>query len=757
MELFGAECVNNLASSNWKERQTSLESIAGALKRMVPEDTPVQVIVRTLAKKPGFKDSHFQVLKQRLELVTQLAETGFKFSQRTASYCLVDIADKIGDVKTSQQAKDALSKIADQCTLPYVCTQVLNSIFEAKNPKNQENALLWLCQAIKEFGFQGLETKLLLNYTKSALQNSNASVRLASVQLISVIYMYVGQNFRSLFDQEKPALLEQIDAEIEKVKAMKPPVPIRGRNVPKAGGGGGGGGSGDGEANEDEDTTDPIQMQLQQEALMPRTDISSQLTDALIEQMNDKNWKERQAALEKLEQILRDNKFIEPNLNEFPTNLNKRLTDTNKILATTALKIAEKLAQALGSQGRRFVSVLAPGMIAALADNKETLRKSAVAALNAWFDSCGGLAPFIEGDLLAESFTAATNPNIKAELCGWLSSVLSKSKPGKLPPELKAIVPSVFNYVEDRNPDVRSKAQELIMPLMMHVGNNEMLRAMNKTKPTSITILQPLLEKAKAEIAAKQPAPAPAAVAKPKPAAAAKARNLYEDSPEETETPPPAAAPAKKEPAKVNGKGGKEKEKEKEANEKPANGKANGPAATTSSKKKNNDDEDLGPVMQVSNKNKRIDDEKGLKTLKWNFDVPRKEFIDQLKTQMETANFNKTLQTQLFHDDFKYHIIALQTLSKAVDDLTDATISNLDLILRWLTLRFFETNPTVILKAIDYMKALFNMLAQKNYHLHEFEANAFVPYFIGKVPAFISIFHFTFESLLTHIYCLNNF
>ncbi len=65
----------------------------------------------------------------------------------------------------------------------------------------------------------------------------------------------------------------------------------------------------------------------------------------------------------------------------------------------------------------------------------------------------------------------------------------------------------------------------------------------------------------------------------------------------------------------------------------------------------------------LSNKNKRIDDEKSLKVLKWNFDVPRKEFVEQLKTQFEPC-VNRTLLMQLFHDDFKHHINALQTLLK---------------------------------------------------------------------------------------------
>jgi cytoskeleton-associated protein 5 len=73
--------------------------------------------------------------------------------------------------------------------------------------------------------------------------------------------------------------------------------------------------------------------------------------------------------------------------------------------------------------------------------------------------------------------------------------------------------------------------------------------------------------------------------------------------------------------------------------------------------------------------------------------VPCKEFVEQLKTKI---GFNRTLMTQLFHDDFKFQINALVIFTKALDECADAIISNLDLILRWLSLRFFETNPTVI-------------------------------------------------------------
>ena len=66
----------------------------------------------------------------------------------------------------------------------------------------------------------------------------------------------------------------------------------------------------------------------------------------------------------------------------------------------------------------------------------------------------------------------------------------------------------------------------------------------------------------------------------------------------------------------------------------------------------------------------------------------------------------------------------------------EATRCQLDLILKWITLRFFETNTTVLLKILDYLQSLFDKLADEDYHLHDLEATAFVPYLVNKVSSY---------------------
>ena len=132
-------------------------------------------------------------------------------------------------------------------------------------------------------------------------------------------------------------------------------------------------------------------------------------------------------------------------------------------------------------------------------------------------------------------------------------------------------------------------------------------------------------------------------------------------------------------------------------------------------------------------KDQRLADEKALKVLKWNFTSPREEFYQQLKEQMITAEWQTNLINYCFHYDFKFHIKAIDSLRDYLKDGNfEATVSNCDLILKWLALRFFDTNPSVILKALEYLIILFEAYQQNNVTLSEAEANSFIPYLILK-------------------------
>ena len=60
-------------------------------------------------------------------------------------------------------------------------------------------------------------------------------------------------------------------------------------------------------------------------------------------------------------------------------------------------------------------------------------------------------------------------------------------------------------------------------------------------------------------------------------------------------------------------------------------------------------------------------------------------------------------------------------------------IESLDIILRWFTLRFFDTNTSVLLKSLEFLESLFDMLSEEDTKISEYEGSSFVPYLVLKV------------------------
>lgn len=78
-------------------------------------------------------------------------------------------------------------------------------------------------------------------------------------------------------------------------------------------------------------------------------------------------------------------------------------------------------------------------------------------------------------------------------------------------------------------------------------------------------------------------------------------------------------------------------------------------------------------------------------------------------------------------------VVTLIFFPQSLETLPDETVGNLDLILKWFTVRFLDTNPSMLNKALEYLRLVLSMLVEMDYSLHEYEASSFIPYLIIKV------------------------
>uniref|UniRef100_A0A2K6FDL7 Cytoskeleton-associated protein 5 n=1 Tax=Propithecus coquereli TaxID=379532 RepID=A0A2K6FDL7_PROCO len=695
-------CIQVLDSSNWKERLACMEEFQKAVELMDRTEMPCQALVRMLAKKPGWKETNFQVMQMKLHIVALIAQKG-NFSKTSAQIVLDGLVDKIGDVKCGNNAKEAMTAIAEACMLPWTAEQVMSMAFSQKNPKNQSETLNWLSNAIKEFGFSGLNVKAFISNVKTALAATNPAVRTSAITLLGVMYLYVGPSLRMFFEDEKPALLSQIDAEFEKMQGQSPPAPTRGISKHSTSG-----------TDEGEDGDEPDDGGNDVVDLLPRTEISDKITSELVSKIGDKNWKIRKEGLDEVAGIINEAKFIQPNIGELPTALKGRLNDSNKILVQQTLNILQQLAVAMGPNIKQHVKNLGIPIITVLGDSKNNVRAAALATVNAWAEQTG-MKEWLEGEDLSEELKKE-NPFLRQELLGWLAEKLPSLR--STPTDLILCVPHLYSCLEDRNGDVRKKAQDALPFFMMHLGYEKMAKATGKLKPTSKDQVLAMLEKAKANMPAKPAAPTKA-TSKPMggsaPAKFQPASAPAEDSVSSSAEPRP-------DPKKAKAPGVSSKAKSAQGKKVPSK---------TSLKE---DEDKSGPIFIVvpNGKEQRMKDEKGLKVLKWNFTTPRDEYIEQLKTQMSSC-VAKWLQDEMFHSDFQHHNKALAVMVDHLESEKEGVIGCLDLILKWLTLRFFDTNTSVLMKALEYLKLLFTLLSEEEYHLTENEASSFIPYLILKV------------------------
>ncbi|NXR28460.1 CKAP5 protein, partial [Cinclus mexicanus] len=700
--VLPASCIQQLDSGNWKERLACMEEFQKAVELMERSEMPCQALVRMLAKKPGWKETNFQVVMQmKLHIVALIAQKG-NFSKTSAQVVLDGLVDKVGDVKCGTNAKEAMTAIAEACQLPWTAEQLVAMAFSQKNPKNQSETLNWLANAIKEFGFSGLNVKAFISNVKTALAATNPAVRTSAITLLGVMYLYVGPSLRMFFEDEKPALLSQIDAEFEKMQGQTAPAPTRGISRHSVGG------VDDGEEEEQEEVGNDVVD------LLPRTDIGEKITAELVSKIGDKNWKIRKEGLDEVTSIINEAKFIQPNIGELPAALKGRLNDSNKILVQQTLSILQQLATAMGPNIKLYVKNLGIPVITVLGDSKNNVRAAALATVNAWAEQTG-MKEWLEGEDLSEELKKE-NPFLRQELLGWLAEKLPALR--SVPSDLLLCVPHLYSCLEDRNGDVRKKAQDALPFFMMHLGFEKMAKATGKLKPTSKDQVLAMLEKAKANMPAK-----------PAPPAKASSRVVG------------GAAPAKFQPASAFADDLGSNTIESKPDLKKV--KAGGPSSKTkgvqgkkvlSKPNLKEDDDKSGPIFIIvpNGKEQRMKEEKALKVLKWNFTTPRDEYIEQLKTQMSTC-VAKWLQDEMFHADFQHHNKALTVMIEHLESEKDGVISCLDLVLKWLTLRFFDTNTSVLMKALEYLKLLFNLLSQEEYHLTENEASSFIPYLILKV------------------------
>ncbi|TPP64440.1 hypothetical protein FGIG_11102 [Fasciola gigantica] len=450
---------------------------------------PLQVLCRIVLRKPGLKDTNFQVLRVRVEHL-QYALVSSKSASATLAELLVpELLEKIGDGKVGDVIRSTLTTLAERSTF-----ELVNAVYSKLVSFMSYSRVL----------SRRLRPQDLINTIRTGLNATNPAVRQASLGLAGVVHLFMGEPMRNLLADEKPAVVALLTAEFDKNAGKKPPVPTRGLSASKAATAGG-------DVDEEPSESTAAPEEIDTESLLPRVDISGRITATILTLLTSKAWKERQEGLTEIQNILNSAKHIEGGngaLQEPLTAVAKACSDVNKNLCKIALQLLADFAKALPkADAAKYIKFVEPSILLCFGDSKPHIREAAMNAITAW-QSRVPIATMLEPEILADSLKLE-NAFLRTEFLRWLCSAFSdlpSNHQRRLPADLTStLMPFVFATLEDRNPDARKQAQAILPQLIRVLGWDGVARMANKLKSTSKDAVMPQLEKAREAVLAMEP------------------------------------------------------------------------------------------------------------------------------------------------------------------------------------------------------------------------------------------------------------
>ena len=420
--------------------------------------------------------------------------------------------------------------------------------------------------------------------------------------------------------------------------------------------------------------------------------------------------------------------------------------------------------------GEKLARGFAPSVAQVLADQKANIRAGGITTLTAMADA-GGL------EHLVPSFDKpldANNPLQRKELLGWLEERF-KDEEAVSGLDLTGLTSPVLSCLEDRNAEVRKSATALLPVIISKAGYGYVMDAVQKLKPASRSTVLPIVEAARSSAVSSVPAQStrPTSTAPPSSSARPTSSVPPKLQPSSSAPPPPTAPPATRAPSgglrptskplrsaapspydeppsappsAVPPRLAQPRPRASISGLRAVASTSRAPSTTSSSSPTSGRE----PPFRSSDPNPKVlRHRKETGSMRWAIEgTPRADQVEWLSSQM-ASQISATLHAQLFSTDhsaerdFVAGLTAMDECAKDPmaaeqfdldgDEMRDRIIANLDLIIKYITLRIGMTSTTITVKCLDLIDHFMPLLVQSGYKMSDYEANPLLTCLISKV------------------------
>ncbi|GMP72551.1 hypothetical protein CsSME_00030538 [Camellia sinensis var. sinensis] len=419
---------------------------------------------------------------------------------------------------------------------------------------------------------------------------------------------------------------------------------------------------------------------------LPREDISGKITPALLKGLESSDWKIRLESIEAVNKILEEaNKRIQPiGTVELFGALRGRLYDSNKNLIMATLSTIGAVASAMGLAVEKSSKGILSDVLKCLGDNKKHMRESTLTTLDAWLAAVhlDKMVPYITTALM----DAKLGTEGRKDLFDWLSRQLS----------------GLSDFPDaDKSADVRKAAEVCIGEILRVCGPDAVTKNLKDIQGPALAIV---LERLKQHYGA------------------------FQETFEVAKT--ISMGPSSKSGSKV-GKSSSNGNGDRRAGNRAVSSRVTSTKGSRPESIMSVQDITLQSQALLNVKDSNKDERERLVVRKFKFEEPRLEQIQDLENDL-MKYCREDLHRRLLSTDFKKQVDGIEMLHKALPSIGKEIIEVLDILLRWFVLRFCESNTSCLLKVLEFLPELFDMLRSEGYTLTESEAAIFLPCLIEK-------------------------
>ncbi|XP_011096260.1 protein MOR1 isoform X1 [Sesamum indicum] len=677
--LIQAETITQLKSAVWKERLEAIVSFKEQVEALNDLNPSVEVLIRLLCVVPGWNEKNVQVQQQLIDIITHIASTALKFPKKCVVLCLLGISERVADIKTRTQAMKCLTTFCEAAGPGFIFERLYKIMKEHKNPKVLSEGLLWMVTAIEDFGISYIKLKDLIDFCKDiGLQSSAAATRNATIKLIGALHKFVGPDIKAFLSDVKPALLSALDAEYDKnpfegaSAAPKKTVKVSDSTSSMAAGGVDG---------------------------LPREDISEKITPTLLKGLESSDWKIRLESIESVNKILEEaNRRIQPTgTGELFGALKSRLHDSNKNLIIATLSTIGALASAMGPPVEKSSKGILSDVLKCLGDNKKQMRECTLSTLDSWLAAAhlDKMVPYVTAALTDTKLGAEG----RKDLFDWLSRQLAGLS--DFPDAIHLLKPSA-SAMTDKSADVRKAAEAFFNEILRVCGHEMVTKNLKDIQGSALAIVVERL----------------------------KPYGAFQENFETGRS--ISAGIASKTSSKV---GKSNAYGDRASSSRHGNRVASSRAVPTKGPRQDSimsvQDTNIQSHALLNVKDSNKDDRERMVVRRFKFEELRLEQIQDLENDI-MKYFREDLHRRLLSTDFKKQVDGIEMLQKALPSIGKELIEVLDILLRWFVLRFCESNTSCLLKVLEFLPELLEMLRNEGYTMTEAEAAIFLPCLIEK-------------------------